>query len=48
MVDRLTSVAIALVVTAGLLGALMIWRSRFALGPFEWVLRRITYHGLRV
>jgi uncharacterized protein len=47
-VDRLTSVAIALVVTAGLLGALMIWRSRFALGPFEWVLRRITYHGLRV
>jgi uncharacterized protein len=47
-VDRLTAVAIALVVTAGLLGALMIWRSRFALGPFEWVLRRITYHGFRV
>lgn len=47
-VDRLTAVAIALVVTAGLLGALTIWRSRFALGPFEWVLRRITYHGFRV
>lgn len=46
-VDRLTAVAIALAVTAGLMGALMIWRSRFALGPFEWVLRRITYHGFR-
>jgi len=42
-VQRLTAVAIALAATAGLIGALLIWRSRFALGPFEWVLRRITY-----
>lgn len=46
-VDRLSAVAIAVAVTAGLMGALMIWRSRFALGPFEWLLRRITYHGFR-
>ncbi len=46
-VDRLTATAIAIAVTAALIGALMIWRSRFALGPFEWVLRRITYAGLR-
>ncbi|WP_296428410.1 DUF418 domain-containing protein, partial [Yoonia sp.] len=47
-VDRLNAVAIAIAVTAGLMGALLIWRSRFALGPFEWVLRRITYSGFRV
>lgn len=47
-VDRLTAVAIALAVTAGLIGALLIWRARFALGPFEWILRRITYSGFRV
>ncbi len=47
-VDRFTAVAIALAVTAGLMGALMIWRVRFALGPFEWVLRRITYFRIRV
>jgi uncharacterized protein len=47
-VDRLTAVAIALAVTAGLIGALLIWRARFALGPFEWMLRRITYSGFRV
>ena len=46
-VDRLTAVAIALAVTAGLIGALLIWRSRFTLGPFEWVLRRFTYARLR-
>lgn len=47
-VDRFTAVAIALAVTAGLMGALMIWRVHFALGPFEWVLRRITYFRIRV
>jgi uncharacterized protein len=47
-VDRLTSVLIALAVTVGLIGLLMIWRRYIKLGPFEWVLRRITYHGLRV
>ena len=47
-VDRLSAVALAVAVTAGLMGALMIWCSRFALGPFEWVLRRITYRGVRV
>ena len=47
-VDRLTAIIIGVAVTSGLIGALLIWRSRFALGPFEWVLRRITYHGFRV
>lgn len=44
-VDRLTSVAIAVAVTLALIAALALWRTRFALGPFEWVLRRITYSG---
>jgi uncharacterized protein len=44
-VNRLTAVVIAAAVTAGLIGALLIWRFRFSLGPFEWVLRRITYSG---
>jgi len=46
-VDRLTAVAIAITVTAGLMGALLIWRAYFKLGPLEWVLRRITYARLR-
>lgn len=45
-VDRLTAVTIAVGVTAALIGAIAIWRSRFALGPFEWILRRITYFRL--
>ncbi len=44
-VDRATAVAIAVAATAALIVALSIWRTRFALGPFEWVLRRITYSG---
>jgi uncharacterized protein len=44
-VDRLTAVAIAIAVTAALIVAISIWRTCFALGPFEWVLRRITYAG---
>jgi uncharacterized protein len=46
-VDRLTAVLVALAVTGGLIGLLLIWRRYFKLGPFEWVLRRITYAGLR-
>lgn len=42
-VDRLTAVTVALAVTVLLIVALALWRSRFALGPFEWILRRITY-----
>ena len=36
------AVLMALGVTAVLIGLLIVWRSRFALGPFEWVLRKIT------
>ncbi|MDZ7600723.1 MAG: DUF418 domain-containing protein [Hoeflea sp.] len=46
-VDRLTATAIAIAVTAGLMMALAIWHQRVALGPFEWVLRKITYWGQR-
>lgn len=42
-VDRVTAVAIAIAVTATLIAALATWRIRFDLGPFEWVLREITY-----
>ncbi len=42
-VDRLTAVGIAVAATLALIAALALWRRRFALGPFEWVLRRITY-----
>ena len=42
-VDRLTAVTIALAVTAALIAVIAIWRTRFAFGPFEWVLRRVTY-----
>ncbi|MEQ8964826.1 MAG: DUF418 domain-containing protein [Azospirillaceae bacterium] len=45
-VDRVTAVFIALAVTAGLIGALLLWQRYLKLGPFEWVLRRITYGGL--
>lgn len=46
-VSRGTAVALALGVTVALMGALLIWRRFAALGPFEWVLRRITYAGTR-
>jgi len=46
-VDRGTATLIAILVTVGLIAALALWHRRFALGPFEWVLRRITYAGLR-
>jgi uncharacterized protein len=44
-VDRLTATVIAIVATAALIIALALWRAGFALGPFEWALRRITYGG---
>jgi uncharacterized protein len=47
-VDRLTAVVIGVAVTSSLIGALLIWRLRFALGPFEWILRRMTYFGSRI
>lgn len=46
--DSLPRAAVALIaigVTCSLIVALAIWRSYFRLGPFEWVLRRITYAG---
>lgn len=45
-VDRMTAVLGALAATAGLIGALMLWRRAFRLGPFEWLLRRFTYARL--
>jgi uncharacterized protein len=46
-VDRLTAVVVALAVTVILIVVLAIWRFGFRLGPFEWVLRRITYGWFR-
>jgi uncharacterized protein len=46
-VDRITAVVIAFAVTVILIAALVIWRSRFSLGPFERILRWITYARLR-
>ena len=46
-VDRLTAVLIAVLVTVVLIAVMAQWLSRFRLGPFEWVLRRLTYAGLR-
>ena len=44
-VDRMTAIGIAIAVTLLLIVAISLWRQWFALGPFEWVLRRITYAG---
>lgn len=41
------AVGLALGVTVGLIGALALWRVWFALGPFEWALRRISRIGVR-
>ncbi len=43
--DRATATGIALAVTVVLIALVAVWRMFFALGPFEWVLRRITYAG---
>jgi uncharacterized protein len=45
--DRSMAVLIAIVVTASLMVLLVVWRRPFALGPFEWLLRRMTYAGLQ-
>ncbi|WP_127657733.1 DUF418 domain-containing protein, partial [Alexandriicola marinus] len=45
-VDRLTAILFALGATGGLIASLLIWRAYFKLGPFEWLLRRITYARL--
>src|SRR6056297_3237715 len=45
-VDPLTAILFALGVTGGLIASLLIWRAYFKLGPFEWLLRRITYARL--
>ena len=41
------AVALAVGVTVALILALVVWRRFFALGPFEWILRRITGIGAR-
>ncbi len=46
-VDRFSATAIAVLVTIGLIAFVSLWRLWFKLGPFEWVLRRITYAGFR-
>lgn len=45
-VDRLTAVLVAVGATVALIVAISVWRRRFALGPLDWVLRRITHAGL--
>lgn len=45
-VDRATASGIAILVTILLIIVLTVWRIWFKLGPFEWVLRRITYAGI--
>jgi uncharacterized protein len=45
-VDRATATLIAVLVTLSLIAAMVFWHRRFAHGPFEWVLRRVTYTGL--
>ena len=44
-VSRPVVVLIGVGVTVVLIAALSIWRGAFRLGPFEWLLRRITYAG---
>lgn len=43
--DRASATLIALAVTVALVAALALWRRIFTLGPFEWLLRRLTYAG---
>lgn len=45
-VSQTTAVLIALGVTCGLMIFVTLWRRAFRLGPFEWVLRKITYAGM--
>lgn len=41
------AVGVALAVTLSLMLVLMVWRTVFSHGPFEWMLRRLTYLGTR-
>ena len=45
-VDRTTATLVAILVTVVLMIALTIWRKWFRQGPFELLLRRITYAGM--
>jgi uncharacterized protein len=45
-VGALQAAGIALAATLALMLALIAWRKVFVLGPFEWVLRRITQRGI--
>ena len=45
-VGKPTAIVIAVATTVALILALSLWRRRFAHGPFEWALRRITYAGV--
>ena len=45
--SHLGAVLTAVATTALLIVALALWRTRFSLGPFEWVLRRITRMGIK-
>lgn len=44
---RIWVVMVAILVTLGLITGVSLWCRVFRLGPFEWVLRRITYAGQR-
>jgi uncharacterized protein len=46
-VDRVAATAIAVLVTIALIATLSVWRIWFKTGPFEWVLRHVTYAGVR-
>jgi uncharacterized protein len=45
--SRGAAVLVAVAVTAALIAALSIWRRWFAMGPFEYVLRWMTYRQAR-
>lgn len=45
--DRVAALVIAVLVTMALIIGISIWRIWLRIGPFEWVLRKITYAGLR-
>lgn len=44
-VGHATAILVAIGVTVLLMVGVTLWRQYFALGPFEWVLRKITYAG---
>ena len=46
-VDRATAVVNAVAVTVALVAAMAVWRAWLGLGPFERLLRGITYAGTR-